>query len=184
MTSITNLFTPYSSLTDDKKTSGNASLADLLNGTGQSPTSGTGLTAPDTSYLVNLSEEARNYLAGQSSKPSGGTTGASFLLSDSQQQKLDSLIEKYKDAPFTQESFDAMLTEIELSGIGPQELSAKEQAKLVNPTALFLGALNGSGSGLAFSSANNDALKTRADNYLQSIYDQWESISTTVEEAE
>lgn len=172
----------YSTLTDDKKTAGNttASLASALNGDTKSHAATPGTA--DVSYLLNLSDEARDYLATQAKNAAAGQTDTSpaegFALSNAQQEQLDSIIAKYKDAPFTQESFDAMLTEIEQAGLGPQTLAAKDQVRQLNTTQLFLNVMNGDNN-LTFGASNNAVQKAKGEAHLQAIYDQWENISTT-----
>lgn len=134
---------------------------------------------PDTSYLLNLSEEARNYLASRQTSEESSSDATSFVLTPAQQKTLETIITKYKDAPFTQESFNAMLDELDKVGLGPEQMAAKDQVKQMNSTALFLNALNGTSNGLTFSASNGEAQSAKANAYLDSIYDAWEGISTT-----
>lgn len=190
MTSISSLFTPQQQqLTDDKKTANSGSLAAMLGATGPNSTTRNDLVTgtPDVSYLLNLSEEARNYLATQAERASvkkDETTEAGFILNAQEQRKLDSIIASYKDEPFTQENFDAMLRELSSANLAPDQMAARDQVKQMDTTRIFLAALNGTGGGLTFSSETNASQKAKADNYLQAIYDQWESISTTASAAE
>ena len=179
MTSISSALSQYSSQTEDKKTTG-TTLADALSGTGSTSNTGKSSGTSDLSYLLNLSETAKEYLA---NRPEIKSTEkqASFVLSNTQQKTLNSIIEKYKDADFTQESFDALVQELTGVGLGPDELAAKDQVSQINPTMMFLNALNGTDGGLAFSATSNGTQKAKAEAYIESIYTQWENISTTAE---
>lgn len=176
---LNNQFSSLSGQKDDKQTAA-TSLAQALSGASSAAVNNKAASTADVSYLLNLSAEAKNYLATQASKTEATDSKAeSFILSPQQQKQLNGIIDSYKDKPFTQENFDAMLKELNSAGLAPDQMAAKDQVKQLNPTALFLNAINGGDQTLTFSGATGETQKAKADAYLQNIYDQWESISTT-----
>ena len=144
-------------------------------------------SSPDSSssdaFLLNLSPDAQNYLSSLSSGTSStGTSSASdsFTLSSTQQAQLTAIIDKYKDAPYTQATFDDLQNDLESAGLGPDQLNAEQDMNSLNPTEMLLDALNGTtptdqSSFTDVSSGNS----TRASNYIDSILSQWQSVSTT-----
>lgn len=127
-------------------------------------------------YAVSLSPEAQKYLNG------AGSSNDSFVISPAQQRKIEEIIAKYKDAPFTQETFEAMQQELADAGLGSQQLTLMEKIKSFSPTSILLQALDGTSTPPEEQQAtSDDALQAKANNYLESIVKQWQKISTTYE---
>lgn len=187
MSTINPSLASYLSNLSNNSSGSDTSLADALAGvnkTSNSPTGGakSAVSSDDMSYLLSLSEEARNYLTSQAAKPaddSKDSDAKSFILSIDQQQKLNQIIAKYKDAPFTQATFDAMLEELGDAGLAPDQMAAKDQMRQINPTQSLLDALNGATSSTLPGTVDTSGQKAKGDAYLKAIFNQWESISTT-----
>jgi len=168
-------------------------LLQALNG-GSSDTSST--SPLDT---VNLSPAAQQYLnslngsstASSSSDPLLAAltgvntttstlpgTNTSFTLTTQQQQQITAILEKYQDAPYTQDTFNSIQNDLNNEGLGTTQLSQEDQAKSFNPTAMLIDDLNGD-----FTDANNMAgansadEQTKSSNYMQQIISQWQTIS-------
>lgn len=184
MTSINNLpnYSGYYQLS--RQTGGNVNqsggtggVLSALGGSGQS-----GLSSDSSAYLLDLSPQARQYLAGlNSSQPSGNTydSKSSFILTKEQQQKITEIIDKYKDAPFTQDTFNQIQNDLDAAGMSPDKLAAKENAKNYNPTMVLIDALNGSNASENGDSGvmNDQQKQTKTDNFMQQIVSQWKDVS-------
>ncbi len=136
------------------------------------------------SYLLNLSPEAQSYLAGLTSATGSSSesksTDESFLLTRQQQAKIGEILAKYKNEPFTQETYEALQADLSEAGLSADTLAAKEKVRSINPTQTLLNLLNGgSNDPLADTSASDELLQQKADNYMAKIRKQWEAISTT-----
>jgi hypothetical protein len=185
MTVISN--TNYYSLTNST-TSSNAdsaasaqqlpSLAAILESVDSSDTSSS--QSNSDGFLLDLSPSAQAYLQQQqtgSSSSSSATGSTTFTLTPTQQQKLASILEKYKDEPFTQETFDQIQDDMTAAGIGINQLSAQDAAQQFNPTSQLLDTLNG----ISPTSTSTVSTKTKASNFIQQVIDEWKSISTTAD---
>jgi len=167
--------------TDSLQSSGIESLAQILSNN-SSDTIG-------NSYLdqVSLSPEAQNFLSGLSSTSTSGTTGAdsnsNFTLTNSQQQQITDILNQYKDAPFTQATFNQIQNALQKAGLGTDLLSAKDQINSFNPTMDFLNALSGNTTNNSLNSQDPTNIaaseQTKSSNYMNQIYQQWQGISTT-----
>ncbi len=189
MTSITNTsLANYYSLNDAKNaatTSGQASNPSLttalaaVNGTQPSNTNAAG----GSSYLLDLSDNAKNYLQSLSNTQNGTSNSAAsstdgVILTQKQQAKLTEILIKYKDAPYNDTSFKKIQDDLDAAGIGADSLAARSQVRKLNPTLIFLDALNG-GDGAAGTAISSDAIKADATGYLKKVAKQWDTISTT-----
>ena len=155
--------------------SGNATLATLLSATGgQQP-------ANNSAYLLDLSPEAQKYLAGsQQSAASTYLSGGgqqSFTLSSKQQAQIAEIIAKYKDAPFTQETYNKIQDELNARGVGANQLAMIDKATSFNPTQILVGALTGKGT--QNDDADGSKAQAKVNNFMQQIVSQWKNISTT-----
>jgi hypothetical protein len=194
MSTITNSLASYFSLNNNTSststgTSNAPSLASELAAV-SAGTSGSASTGSGNSFLLDLSDEAKSYLAniGNSSSTSTGSDtqdSASFVLSNAQLGKLRDVLEKYKDEPFTQDTFDQIQDDLAANGLGTDQLGAEETVRNINPTQMLLSALNGQTVDLDSLSGKVDteALKTKSDNFMSKVIDQWKAISTTVGDA-
>lgn len=133
------------------------------------------------SYLLDLSEEAKNYLQrlnGSSTATSGASARSEIVLTSAQQKTLTDILTTYKDAPYNDATFTLIQQDLDAAGIGADTLAAKNQVKQLNTTLIFLDVLNG-GDGSAGTIGNSDTLKSQAKGYLEAVVKQWESISST-----
>ncbi|MFM9889425.1 MAG: hypothetical protein ACKVOE_02085 [Rickettsiales bacterium] len=169
---------------NQSQTSKRTSLADLLNAVNPSSAAKTN-NQGNQSYLLNLSDAAQSYLSSlngtgntQSSSSSGSDT---FLLSPKQRDALNEIIAKYKDQPITQDTYNQLQQDLDAAGIGPKQLAVRDQLRDLNPTRFFLDSLNGTdtsnGQKQQFGELT-DQQKTQANNYLESILKQLQTIST------
>lgn len=189
MSTITN--TPQNAYTSlaNSSTSGNSgssatTLAEALSSL-TSPAK-TASSPATNSYLLDLSEAAQTYLnkygthTNSTAKASGNEN---FLLTDAQAKQLQSIVEKYADAPYTQETFDQLQDDLEDAGLSPDILAAKDQARNVNPTQFLLDALAGKTSISDLTNGSQqEVLKAKKENYMEKVQSMWESISTTKDE--
>lgn len=154
------------------------SLASALGGTSNaSPFS--------DAVLLDLSPAAQQYLSGlgaasATAQPAPSTQGKQdFVLSTQQQQKLNAILDKYKDAPYSQATFDSIQDDLQQAGLGPNQLSAKDRVDNFSTTAVLVDALNG-GNGTTPGSApvSDSQLQAKSANYIQDVVGQWKKIST------
>lgn len=143
--------------------------------------SSTGVSSFDSSaYTLDLSPEAQKYLSGLNN----GQGSTQFTLSDKQQQAINDILAKYKDAPFTQDTFNQIQNDLNAANLGPQFLALTDKINSFNPSQVLIDALNGGASsnvtGLGdLTSDNSSNQQTKIDNYMQGIISQWKSVSTT-----
>ncbi len=170
------------------------SLATYLNQTA----SGDSKSNTHAAYNLDLSPNAQNYLSGlsQTSATSNNpltnsdtsmsfASSNGFLLSDKQQQTIQSIIAKYKDAPYTQDTFQKIQDDLTQAGLSPKQLSLEDNARNFSTTKVLVAALSGqSTSDPASSSSIQSDEKTNSDNYMQGIMKQWKNISTTASSTE
>jgi len=151
----------------------NALMQALLSASSASGTAASSSAA----YLLDLSPQAQQYLngGGASAVSPLNPSSSSFVLSTQQQQEITSIIAKYKDAPYTQATFDAIQNALQTAGLDPTTLSREDQAQSFNATQVLIDDLNGDVSG-ANSLINPDE-STKSSNYMQQILGQWKTIS-------
>ena len=162
------------------------SLADYLNGTA---TTDSKTNVIDSAYHLNLSPAAQNYLNGASSNPSLSDPLASssfasangFQLTTEQKNQMQTILQKYKDAPYTQDTYNNIQNDLDRAGLSPNKLSLIDHAKNFSSTKVFLAAISGqSDNTLPTASSIAADEKSNADRYMADIIKQWKSISTTV----
>lgn len=181
MTSISGLFQGNIFSSADTKTH-QSDTASQLEKALASASKGTGGDTPQqlSSYMLDLSEQAKAYLLEQENKAKEsalGTATDSFTLNSVEQKQLRDIIAQYKNAPLTQETFDLIQEELTAKGIGAEQLAAKEQVNSFNATQLFLDALNGTQTALSSEQIGASA-QTKKENYLTDIIEYWAGIST------
>lgn len=178
MTSISGLFSSnlYASI-DTKANQTNQ----LLPSTSQNADAGKETAEQLASYMLDLSEQAKAYLMSQQQKKdeetAPGTAADGFILTSAEQKQLREIIEKYKDAPLTPETFKQIQEELTAKGIGADQLAAKEQIRGFNSTQIFLDALAGTQTAMGAEQVGA-AVQTKKENYLTDIIEYWASIST------
>ena len=134
-------------------------------------------------YTLNLSDAARNFLSGNTANPANATDTpqADFKLTPKQQQTLDTILAKYKDAPYTQATFDLIQDDLEHAGISPDQLAIQHQASnLTGSTQTFIDALNGKTVyDPNVKPGDTSNYETQKDDYTLDIISQWQDISST-----
>ena len=120
-----------------------------------------------------------NGSAGSSASSFASANG--FQLSEKQKQTIQSILEKYKDAPYTQETYQKIQDDLDKAGLSPQKLALEDNAKNFSTTKVLIAALSGQSSDTSTSASSIQAdEKTNGDKYMQDIMKQWKSLSTTV----
>lgn len=160
-----------------------ASLADALSDTDTSNNSN------NNAYLLDLSPEAQAYLSSansststsSSSSSTSGSSNSTFTLTAAQQQKIQEILEKYKDAPLNQDTYDKIQDDLKSAGLGADQLSAKDQISSFNGTAVLIDALSGVTDSNAVPTTQDE--QSKANNYMQSIMNSWQSITTQATDA-
>lgn len=123
------------------------------------------------SFLLDISPQAQQYLQGLSL---GSSIGVSFTAE--QQKKISGILEKYKDAPYTQETFDKIQNDLKAAGLGPEMLALLNRIKLFDPGLVLLDTLNGTSY---LDELGLGSFDSQANAYLQLILKQWQTVSTT-----
>ena len=180
MTTINNSYNSnaYYQLFGQQSAAQPASSSSLVNALTQAdnPT-----TNENDAYSVDLSPQAQAYLNSQKSTSTPTTSGsaslkANFNLTPAQQKQIDDILAKYKDAPYTQDTFKQIQSDLKAAHLDSDQLSLMDKLKSFNSTQVLIGYLNG-----VEAAPVNDLSgeKDKATNYTQSIMDQWKHISTT-----
>lgn len=139
----------------------------------------------DTAVQVKLSAAAQAYLAKMNGTTSSSTSTTSFSLTKQQAQKIDDILAKYKDSPFTQTTFEKIQDELKAAGLSADQLRVKDQVSSFNPTQSLISALNGTDGETAQPTAATRLAESqsKAEAYMKNIITAWKSISTTVGES-
>ena len=131
-------------------------------------------------YVLSLSAQAQSYLSGASSyNPTGNSA---FSLSTKQQQAVTDILTRFKDAPYTQNTFNAIQDDLKSAGLGSDVLKLEDQAKNFNTTGILISYLSGN-TPASQTSVDSSTENTKANNYIQSVIKQWQAISTTYKSA-
>ena len=141
-------------------------------------------SATGNSYLLDLSPEAQAYLTsmngnGSSSSQASTTssTGAGIVLSPVQQDKLSAILQKYKDAPYTDATFKAIQRDMSAAGIGADSLAGKAAMRNLNPTSMLLNALAG-GDGSVGTIGGSADIAAMEMNFMGTVNTQWQRMSS------
>lgn len=181
----------FTSLKDSGTSSSTAQQAGnaLLNTlTGSPSDQQTGKTSNEKAFLLDLSPEAQSFLnPSDSSSANGAMTQLykNFILTSKQQKQIDDVIAKYKDEPFTKETYYKIEAELDDLGLSPEALAIKDKARSVNTTSMLLDALNGTGGDLSQSllgGTDDEQSQTKKDNYVKVLLEKWSDISTTIDD--
>ena len=143
------------------------SLAGMLNSTSDTN---------DTS-LASLLSGATNTSDSNATDDSSDTS-STFTITAAQQKTIDSILDKYKNAPYTQATFNDIQNDLKTAGLSSDELSAKDQISSFNATSVLMGYLDGSNTSATPVESSSDE-QTKSTNFMQSVMSQWQSISTT-----
>ncbi len=144
---------------------------------------GNASSSSGNSYLLDLSAEAQAYLTsgngsgGGSQGSSTSSTGASIVLSPVEQDKLTAILQKYKNAPYTEATFQNIQKDMSAAGIGADSLAAKAEMRNLNPTAMLLNALNG-GDGSVGTVGNSTDIASMETSFMGKVNSQWQAISS------
>jgi hypothetical protein len=156
-------------------------LIQALNGTASDSNSSDNSGA----FLLDLSPAAQQYLnGGASSSTDLGTSSvsgnSSFTLTSAQQKTLKDIITKYKDAPYTQDTFNDIQNDLNAAGLSPQSLALQDKAKSFDSTQVLLDALDGKQTVGSNSGSPSDAEEnTKSQNFIKQVAQQWQSIAGT-----
>lgn len=90
-------------------------------------------------YTLDLSPEAKSYIDATNL----ASSVSSFDLNSFQKEKLDEILQKFKDQPYTQDTFNQLQAELQKAGLSPDQLAAQQQAKDFSTTQMLLEALGG-----------------------------------------
>ena len=157
------------------------STSALLQSLLSSSSSGTAASSSEA-YLLDLSPQAQQYLNGIGAGSASGSavsplnsSSESFTLTTQQQQAITNILAKYKDAPYTQATFDDIQNDLQAAGLDPTTLSRQDQAQSFNATQLFIDDLNGNTS--AADNLITPDESSKSSNYMQQIISQWKTIS-------
>lgn len=168
-----------STLTAAGSTSSTLSLAQALDAA-DSGSSQSGASA----YILDLSPQAQQWLsAANASTSSASGASSDFTLTNAQQTEIKNIIDKYKNAPLDQATFDSIQNDLSAAGLSPQTLAAKDQVSSFNPTNVLLSALNGNYATIQTPASSAAAEQTKETNYLQSIVSLWKSDSAAASSA-
>lgn len=131
-----------------------------------------------SSYLLDLSDEAKAYLEKTKATASANSTSAmntgEVSLSRKQQEILNDILLKYKDAPYDDDTFLKIQQDMEAAGLDADTLAARSQVRQLNPTVMFLNALNG----IESNAGTMGDVSATATDFLKSVAEQWKNIST------
>jgi hypothetical protein len=118
-------------------------------------------------YILDLSQAAQDILDNQ-------RTGKVSIvsLSATQTQKLQSILDKYKDAPINSDTLSALNKELEAAGLSPEELAATQEAASFDSKAAIINGLFGTPSSATatdggFSGLSSAATGTPIGDLLQ-----------------
>lgn len=130
-------------------------------------------------FSLNLSPAAQMLMNNSDNQTSSSSTaGTSFTLTKAQQADIQAILEKYKDAPATQDTFNAIQNDLEAAKLGPDQLSAQDQITSFNTLSSLLNYLNGDFNTVNSAATTLSNQQDKANNYMQSVMTLWQSISS------
>ena len=100
------------------------------------------------------------------------------MINSVDKEKIDGILAKYKDSPLTQDTYNSIQNDLQAAGVSPQQLAQKDALVSYSSTQVLLDALSGKTTTLP--SADSSDEQTKATNYMQQIYKQWQSTSTAI----
>lgn len=142
-------------------------------------------SSSDNAFLLNLSPQAQSLLSGSSTGLFSLTGGNGFALSVTQQQQVSAILAKYKDAPFTQDTFNQIQHDLKAAGLSPDQLAAKNEVLNIqaSDSSFLLNALDGTDTStlptLPDASSIMGSEQSNANAYMQQVFRQWQNISAT-----
>jgi hypothetical protein len=137
----------------------------------------------DVADILSLSPQAQSYIdftnlvSNTPADPALG--GAALNLSDDQKAKFDATIDKYKDAPFTHETYVKILNDLAAQGLSAEQIALQSAPPSFDLSAILLDTLSGENS----SSSNvlnlfTGTQQAQTVDFNQQVVAQWESVST------
>jgi hypothetical protein len=148
-----------------------ASVAPITTDDGNSATTATPTTGTSQTYgpayLLDISDAAQKILDSQPD-----TQGSRVHLSDLQKQKIQDILEKYKDAPDNQDTLNSLSADLQQAGVSPEQIAITQQALDFNPVATFIKILFGDGdnqdqtNALGLSSSSTGNIQDQLQQYL------------------
>lgn len=137
-------------------------------------------------FMLDLSPDAKEALR-ESTANINASAGfseneAQFTLTRKQLATIDEILQKYKDAPFTQETYEHIQEDLEDANLSPESLMLQDKIKSFNPINILVNALSGDFTDVVGN--NTDVLESKMDNYIAMVVDTWKEISTTADDAE
>ena len=138
-------------------------------------------TGYSSSYILDLSKNASDFLNGNATHSSASNTDG-FILSKSQKKTLQDILVKYKDEPQTQDTFNKIQDDLKKAGLDPDSLTVKDKAKSFNPIQTFLDILSGKSENnaedpLKTKATDESQYQTKKSNYLNQVIDIWKNNS-------
>ena len=133
----------------------------------------------NSAYFLNLSPAAQLLLNHNNTSSTGSSNNGNFTLSSAQRTQINDILKKYKDAPFTQETFDQIQNDLQAAKLGPDQLIAQDEISSFNPTSSLINALNGNFAPLNTPATTAASEHTKTTNYMQGIITAWQQISGT-----
>jgi len=154
----------------------------VLLGIGASPTQNPS-SILDVADLISLSPQAQSFLdffndAAKGLVGNNALEDNGIVLTDAQQAQITAIIMKFKDAPFSVDTFNAIVSDLSKEVLSPAQLAAKEQVNPFSLSEIFLRALSGEISSSDFPSFNSPADHTSEDAYRTQLFSEWERISS------
>ncbi|MCD6035173.1 MAG: hypothetical protein K0R63_914 [Rickettsiales bacterium] len=134
--------------------------------------------------VLDLSPEAQSYLEGltlTSASDESATTGDNFMLTNAQRQKISEILAKYKDAPFTEDTYHQIQNDLKMAGLAPDQLALQEKVRSFNPTQVLIDALSGKEDTQKISNPlDTSDQQSKMNGYMDEIFSEWKGISTTL----
>ena len=140
------------------------------------------VNANNDAYTLNLSQSAQDYLAGLGNNYNPLDNSVGYSLTKNQQEKITGILNKYKDSPFTQDTFNKIQDDLKSAGLSTDTLSLEKKISSFDQTTVLLDALGGiddGNEGYLPATTDPTAQKNDANSFMQSIISQWQSVSTT-----
>jgi hypothetical protein len=164
--------------------SAGSTLTDALAAAQGTSSTGAGNASSNDSYLLDLSPEAQAYLSNSSASGAATSTGSAtsatgygIVLSPVQQDKLTAILEKYKDAPYTDTTFQSIQKDMKAAGIGADALAGQSEMRNLSPTAMLLNALSGGDASVGTIGGSAD-IANMETNFLGQVTSQWQTMSS------
>lgn len=135
-------------------------------------------------FMLDLSPDARQALAQADTTAGSDSSDATqqFALNKKQLQAIDDILQKYKDAPFTQETYENIQADLEDANLSPESLALQDKLRSFNPIGILVSALSGNFTDAV--NADDATLETKMDHYMGMIVDKWKDLSTTFDDTE